>query len=56
MNLSLLISAMLTKKECNKLPILGELTVMIPIHYFTDLNFVSTVMTHYQYGHTVDTA
>ena len=54
MNLGMLVYFILIKKDCNKLQILMELAVLMPIHYLTDQNLVSMVMMHYQDGPTVD--
>ena len=56
MNLGMLVYFILIKEDCNKLQILMELAVLMPIHYLTDLNLVSMVMMHYQDGPTVDAA
>ena len=56
MNLGMLVYFILINEDCNKLQILMELAVLMPIHYLTDLNMVSMVMMHYQDGPTVDAA
>ena len=56
MNLGMLVYFILIKEDCNKLQILMELAVLMPIHYLADLNLVSMVMMHYQDGPTVDAA
>ena len=47
MNLGMLVYFILIEEDCNKLQILMELAVLMPIHYLTDLNLVSMVMMHY---------